>query len=113
MKKFLVILSVICALALCGTISYAVAQTCSTISGASVDARYVDGGKSYEVSLSNYSGSRCSASYCVDAKSNGGEWERIYEGILTADNNQTRSHTVSLRGYDVARLTNVSTWKCN
>ena len=118
MKKLFIILGVLCGLALGGGIySYAdVPQQCSTVSGASVYGEYTTNKHSqrcYRVVLSNRSGSRCSASFKVLAKPKSGSWETIYEGILSADNGYESSDYVVMEGYDYARLSDVSTWKCN
>ena len=117
MKKLLVILGVICFFALgSGVFSYvrATPQMCSYVSGASVtgECTYNGGKKVFKVVLRNNSGSRCSASYKVLGKS-GGSWEIISEGILTANDGSSAVDWVNMEGYENARLTDISTWKCN
>ena len=113
MKKLCVILGVICALALGGGVySYAyVPNTCSSASGARVTGFY-NGNNLYMVKLVNNSGGRCSASFTVEGKING-EWESIGEGILTAENGESDSQNFSYKGYDNARVVNISTWRCD
>lgn len=117
MKKLFIILGILLGLALGGGVySYAyVPQSCSSVSGASVNGTYATSNNRhyYLVTLSNYSGSRCSASFKVLAKESGGSWETIYEGILTANNGGNSSQWVDMEGYESARLSDVSTWKCN
>lgn len=116
MKKIIAILCVICAFAF-GTEFNSFASTstphdCSTVSGASVTGSYKNSIE-YKVTLSNNSGSRCSASFTVEAKTQDGNWEVIGDGILTADNGDSASHVYSINGYQKARVVNVSTWKCD
>jgi hypothetical protein len=113
MKKLCIILSVICALALgAGVYTYAyVPNTCSSVSGASVTGSILSGPK-YRVTLMNRSGSRCSASFTVEGKIDG-TWESIGDGILTAPDGSSAYQDFSMRGYDNARVVNISTWKCD
>lgn len=115
MKKLFIVLSVICALALGGGVySYAyVPTTCSSVSGASVSGRYSSKDSNYYiVTLSNHSGSRCSASFTVEGKT-GGVWESLGDGILTADNRGVDTQSFYVKGYDNVRVTNISTWRCD
>lgn len=97
--------------------AYAFGGSCSYVSGASVKGSYIynDAGEKikYSVTLSNRSGSRCSASCVVEAKDSQGNWEVLEEMILTADNNASDCASVDIRGYVAARVVNVSTWKCD
>ena len=66
------------------------------------------------VTLRNYSGSRCSASFTVEGKTiKDGVWEVVSEGILTANNNSSAVSYYSMDGYSQMRLINISTWKCD
>lgn len=115
MKKLFIVLSVICALALGGGVySYAyVPNTCSSVSGASVSGAYSSNNPDYYiVTLSNRSGSRCSASFTVEGKT-GGVWESLGDGILTASHNGYEKQSFYVKGYDNVRVTNISTWRCD
>lgn len=116
MKKICIILGVIVALVIGGGVySYAyVPNSCSYVSGASVSGSSSIRHGSYTVTLRNYSGSRCSASFTVEGKTiKDGVWEVVSEGILTADNNRTEYSHYSMDGYSQMRLINISTWKCD
>lgn len=115
MKKLFIILGVLCALALGGGIysySYAyVPASCSTVSGARVTTKYMNG--LFWVTLHNQSGSRCSASYKVYGKLSNGTWEYVGSGILTADDGAWDQQSYSMKGYEQMRADEISTWKCN
>lgn len=115
MKKLCIILGVIVALVIGGGVySYAyVPNSCSYVSGASVSGTYT-ARHEYMVTLRNYSGSRCSASFTVEGKTiKDGVWEVVSEGILTANNNSSAVSYYSMDGYSQMRLINISTWKCD
>lgn len=119
MKKIGVVFSLICVLILGGVYSDICASggSCSFVSGASVNGSYnynKEGEKiGYKVTLSNHSGSTCSASCVVEGKTSNGTWEVLEEMILSAENNNSSSNVVDIRGYVAARVVNVSTWKCD
>ena len=115
MKKLFIVLSVICALALGGGVySYAyVPNTCSSVSGAKVSGHYNSNNSNYYiVTLRNYSGSRCSASFTVEGKT-GGVWESLGDGVLTASHGYSDEQSFYVKGYDNVRVTNISTWRCD
>ena len=115
MKKVFVILGVLCALIIGGSVySYtnATPPSCSSVSGAKVTTE-IKGCCEFCVWLVNNSGSRCSASFKVYGKLSNGEWEYAGSGILTADNGSSDVQRFSMGDYTRMRADDISTWKCN